>query len=276
MKNVKTLNKKIIDFQSHIWDFYQKNGRSFAWRNIDDPYKVVVSEIMLQQTQTTRVEEKYELFISELPSFNALAQASLRDVLSLWQGLGYNRRGRYLHQIAQRVVAEFNGILPNSPKVLEAFPGIGPATASSICTFAFKSPTVFIETNIRAVFIHFFFKGKEKVHDKEIMPLIEQTVDHNNPREWYYALMDYGVMLKKSITNPSRRSSHHTKQSRFEGSDRQIRGAIIRLLTDYEQIHIAQLLELIKKDEARVEGIVDQLIKEGFVLKKNQHISIAE
>ena len=278
----------ITSFQQFIWDFYHDQGRSFSWRNSApavaksfllrqqvlrssqsevegfggqvggqvDPYHVVVSEIMLQQTQTYRVEPKYEQFIELFPDFEALAHAPLRSVLAAWQGLGYNRRGKYLQQIAQKVVADFNGTLPNDPATLETFPGIGKGTAGSICAFAFNKPTIFIETNIRTVFIHSFFQNQESVHDKELLPLIAQTVDTDNPREWYYALMDYGVHLKKLHANPSRKSKHHTKQSKFEGSDRQIRGMIIKLLTEHASLEREQLFQLIGKDLSAILSVV--------------------
>jgi len=262
-------NNTITSFQQFIWDFYRTQGRFFAWRNCDNPFHVVVSEIMLQQTQTYRVEPKYEQFIELFPDFQTLADAPLRSVLAAWQGLGYNRRGKYLQQIAQKVVSGFNGNLPNDPAVLETFPGIGKGTAGSISAFAFNRPVVFIETNIRAVFIHSFFQDQDKVHDKELLPLIADALDNDNPREWYYALMDYGVHLKKSHINPSRKSKHHVKQSKFEGSDRQIRGMIIKLLTEYPSLEPEQLLRQIAKEEQRVSRILDELHQEQLIGHKD-------
>ena len=268
------LTKKIASFQSFIWGFYHTHGREFVWRNVENPYYVVVSEIMLQQTQTHRVINKYEEFIVAFPSFASLADASLRDVLSAWQGLGYNRRGMYLQRIAQQVINECNGHLPDCPKTLATFPGIGKATAASICAFAFNQPTVFTETNIRAAFIHSFFPNKVQVADNEILPLVEQTVDKENPREWYYALMDYGVMLKKMYPNPSRKSAHYTKQSKFEGSNRQIRGMIIKALTAQERITQDELIKQVGKDTERVKSIVDQLYAEGLIIKEKGQVKI--
>jgi A/G-specific adenine glycosylase len=266
-------NQKIASFRDFIWDFYEKEGRIFEWRNVDNPYYVLISEIMLQQTQTYRVEPKYQAFIAEFPNFESLAQASLRDVLGMWQGLGYNRRGKFLHQTAQRVVQEYAGNLPDDPELLVTFPGIGKNTAGSITAFAFNKPTVFIETNIRTVFIHSFFKDQESVHDNLILPLVEQTVDQDNPREWYYALMDYGVHLKKSMPNPSRRSKHHVVQSKFEGSDRQIRGAIIRALVDHPSLSESEL-SVICKNDARVPTIIQELEQEHLIERKNDMLSI--
>lgn len=259
------MDSLLLHFKKQIWDYYEAHGRSFEWRHVDDPYLVVVSEIMLQQTQTQRVSQKFGQFIAAFPTIESLAQASLQEVLFHWQGLGYNRRGMYLHKIAQKSVAEHQGTIPNDPALLVTFPGIGPATAASICAFAFNRPTIFIETNIRAVFIHSFFIGKEKVHDKEILPLVQATIDSKNPREWYYALMDYGVMLKKATANPSRKSVHHTQQSKFEGSDRQIRGMIIKYLSQEKSMSHVRLLEIIQKDEVRIKKALDQLITEGMI-----------
>jgi A/G-specific adenine glycosylase len=170
-----------------------------------------------------------------------------------------------LHTAAQRVVQEFYGSLPNDPEILQTFKGIGPNTAGSICAFAFNKPTIFIETNIRAVYIHHFFSGVEKVHDKQLLPIIEATLDHQNPRDWYYALMDYGVKLKKEHKNPSRKSKHHTVQSRFEGSERQIRGMILRALTEFGKLSFDELVAVITRPEQRIEKNLSDLISEGFI-----------
>ena len=257
----------IAAFKEFIWDFYHTNKRDFAWRNIENPYCILISEIMLQQTQTSRVVTKYEEFITAFPNFYALASASLRDVLSVWQGLGYYRRARFLHQLAQVVVNEHAGILPQDPKILQTFPGIGPNTAGSICAFAYNQHTIFIETNIRTVFIDAFFHDKTDVTDKQLLPLIVQSVDQENPREWYYALMDYGVFLKARQANPSRKSAHYSKQSKFEGSDRQIRAKVLKLIVNQKSVTHQDILKTIGKDIERVERIVDQLLAEVFIKK---------
>jgi A/G-specific adenine glycosylase len=266
--------KTIQQFQTHIWDFYRLYGRPFIWREQVSSYNIVVSEIMLQQTQTERVKVKFLQFIDALPSFEALAQASTREVLSLWQGLGYNRRGLALHKIAQKIMDEYTGILPNDPEVLQTFPGIGPATAASICAFAFNRPTVFIETNIRAVFLHLFFKNQSNVSDKALLPLIEQAICHKEPRQWYYALMDYGVMLKKRFKNPSRKSKHHSQQSKFEGSERQIRGQIVRILTQEEGVSFEELCKYIDRDPERIKKNIDALVGEGLVTEVGNFYSL--
>lgn len=269
------MSQRVITlFREIIYHYYDARKRSFSWREQISPYRVVVSEIMLQQTQTDRVAKKFDLFVQELPDFQALAQAPFEDVLRLWKGLGYNRRALALQKIAQKVLTEHDGHLPRSVEILSTFPAIGKATASSILAFSFNQPTVFIETNIRTIFIYFFFKHLREVHDKQIMPLIEATLDHQAPRAWYYALMDYGVMLKKNVGNLNQFSKHYTKQSKFEGSDRQIRGMILQLLLDIPGIKMDDLLihfTELGKEEKRVKNLLNDLQQEKLIwLSQNQ------
>lgn len=240
-------------FIKEIYSYYKKHRRSFPWRERISPYRVLVSEIMLQQTQAPRVVEKYNSFIKRFPTLKKLNAASTKDVLSAWQGLGYNRRALYLKNITH---------IPKTFEELVKLKGIGKNTAGSILAFAYNIPHPFIETNIRSVFIHFFFKNKDQVHDREIMELIEKTLDHKNPREWYYALMDYGAMLKKTI-NPSQKSMHYKKQSAFYGSHRQKRGEVLRILLNKPD----KLLD--HRD------IATELEKEGFIKKINEVYYIA-
>lgn len=255
------------NFQDFIWDFYKKNKRQMIWRDEITPYNIVVSEIMLQQTQVPRVMQKYIEWMNIFPDFKSLAQADLVDVLKAWQGMGYNRRGKYLQQIAQKVVNEYKENLPDDPKILETFPGLGHATANSIVAFAFNKPVVFIETNIRRVYIHHFFQDKEGVHDKEIFTLVAETVDQKNPREWYYALMDYGTMLAKIVKNPNRKSKHYVKQSKFEGSKRQIRGELLRQVLDKNIITISQISEIFPERLAQIKEVFQDIEKEGFLVE---------
>lgn len=263
---------KMKEFCNLIWTYYKNNERTFVWRENITPYTIFVSEVMLQQTQTSRVAQKFSPFIEFFPSFNALAHASQADVLRFWQGLGYNRRALGLHKSAQIIVGEYDGNMPNDPELLVKLPGIGPATAASICAFAFNRPTVFIETNIRAVFLHHFFKDQGAISDKQLLPLVQAALDENNEnaRHWYYALMDYGVMLKKNLPNPSRKSKHHTTQSKFEGSDRQIRGKILKYLTSCKSATFNELFSFCTQEEERFVSILSDLCKEGFVKSSSQ------
>ena len=262
-------------FQRLIYHYYQEHGRTFPWRMTHNPYHILVSEIMLQQTQTERVLDKYEQFIDSFPDFSSLAEAPLREILKVWQGLGYNRRAIALKKIAQTVMMRFHCNLPSALEDLMTLPGIGRATASAICTFAFNQPVVFIETNIRRVFIHHFFRNRNSINDTEILPLVEKTLDTSNPRRWYYALMDYGVMVKKESQNPNRKSAHYQKQIPFEGSNRQIRGMILRALTMEAWISQREIGERLRIDPERVKKTLIQLQKEGFLKKRGNRFAIA-
>ncbi len=263
--------KEIIAFKRKIWGYYKTHKREFVWRNTTDPYKILVSEVMLQQTQVSRVKEKYPLFLKAFPTLGALAKAPLSDVLKAWQGMGYNRRAMMLKRTAEEVTKDWGGKLPNTFEELTTLPGIGQSTAGAVVAFAYGKPSVFIETNIRRVFIHFFFKNKTKISDDDIRPLIEASVSTQKPRDWYYALMDYGVKLaKEEKKNPNQRSKHYTKQSTFEGSNRQVRGNILKLLVKHEKATEVLLRKNIKRPKEKVKEILDSLLKEGFIKKEGR------
>ncbi len=258
---------KTEKFQKTIWQYYKSNKRDLPWRKTRDPYKILVSEVMLQQTQVSRVEVKYNSFLKKFPTVQLLAKASVKSVLSEWQGLGYNRRALFLKKCAEIIVKDFNGKFPKDIKTLCTLPGIGPATAGDIVAFAWDTRAVVIETNIRSVFIHFFFTENKKVHDKDILPLIEKTLPKKNVREWYYALFDYGACLKKN-SNPSRKSVHHTKQSKFIGSYRQKRSLVLRHILQNPKNNTLRTLEkVLLYDKATLKEILGSLQKEGFLQK---------
>jgi A/G-specific adenine glycosylase len=264
----------ISEFQQMVLSYFEQHGRDMAWRHTSDPYQILVSEIMLQQTQVERVARKFPEFIETFPDVEALAAASLPEVLTVWQGMGYNRRAVFLQKCAVKIMTEYNGVLPADVDQLAAFPGIGRATASSIAAFAFNMPVVFIETNIRRVFIHFFFTDTAKVSDADILPIVEKTLYVENPRIWYWALMDLGSSLKKAVVNPNRRSAHYTKQSPFEGSDRKIRGMIIRMILEREEIAEKEFLYILRDDPARIKKILSALVSEGFLFQDCNHFFI--
>lgn len=262
-------------FRRHLYQFFHDQGRQLPWRATPDPYHILVSEIMLQQTQVERVALKYEPFLNTFPDVWSLARAPLRDIMAAWQGLGYNRRALALQRIARRLTAEFDGRLPASVDTLRTFPGIGAATAGALAAFAFNQPVVFIETNIRRVFLHCFFPGQSGVRDREILPLVDQTLDRLQPRPWYYALMDYGTMLKRAAPNPNRRSAHHQRQAPFAGSDRQIRGQILKALLGSPALSQGDLVQAVGQDPGRTTGLIHTLIKEGFLEQEGNHLRIA-
>jgi len=275
--SVHLTDEAVVEFRNQVFAFYKRRGRhDMLWRHTDDPYRILVSEIMLQQTQVERVALKYPVFIAAFPDAAALAQAPLSEVLAAWQGMGYNRRAVALKKCASRMELEYGGTVPCDPAVLATFSGIGPATASSICAFAFNLPVVFIETNIRRVFIHFFFSGAESVTDAEILPLVERTLDRDNPRAWYWALMDLGTELKKSVPNPNRKSTAYVKQAPFAGSDRRIRGMILKYLIGNAPAREKTIVMHVSEEPERVHRILAALESEGFIQKGKDGYRLAE
>lgn len=257
----------IPEFQKIIWDFYQINGRhDLPWRQTTDPYKILVSEVMLQQTQVDRVIPKYKAFLKAFPTMQALARAPLQEVLIGWSGLGYNRRALYLQKAAQALTKDFKGRFPKDVETLETLPGIGPYTARAVATFSNDTSYIFIETNIRRVFIHEFFPSQNEVSDKEIVLLIEQSLPKNkSPREWYWALMDYGSFLKSTTKNPNQRSAHYTKQSVFKGSVRELRGEFLRECGKGKVSKKSLFSKYKKEDKERAEKALAGLVKDGML-----------
>lgn len=255
-------------FTETVKSHYKKQGRhELPWRLTTDPYSIAVSEIMLQQTQVDRVIPKYTAFLQKFPTVQKLAKAPLAGVLGMWSGLGYNRRAKFLHQMAQAVVNEYKGTFPDSYEELKKLPGIGPYTAGAIAAFAFNQAVPIIETNIRTVYLHHFFKNKENVSDAALHKIIEKTLDTKNPRVWYWALMDYGSHLKSTGIKNNAKSKHYTKQSAFVGSKRQIRGAIMREVLKGPTT-VQQVLKIIDRKKGDVQEVFDDLAREGFVKKE--------
>ncbi|GFE59807.1 winged helix-turn-helix transcriptional regulator [Geobacter sp. AOG2] len=261
-------------FRKLILAHHRTNPRPMPWRETRDPYRILVSEIMLQQTQVERVKAKYAEFLASFPTLADLAAAPLPSVLQVWQGLGYNRRALALKRCAEEIVDHFAGRFPTAIEELEALPGIGPYTARAVATFAFGAAEPFIETNIRTVFIHFFFHNRDQVGDREIMPLVAATLDRADPRTWYYGLMDYGVLLKQNHPNPGRRSAHHTRQSKFEGSNRQLRSRMLREVMEQPGITAGKLAELLGAEPEAVKRNLEAMEREGFLYKQGKGMGI--
>lgn len=262
------MNQKEKQFIKTVWDYYKRHGRrGLPWRNTKNPYRILVSEMMLQQTQVERVTPKYTNFLKQFPSLKELSEASLGDVLTLWQGLGYNRRAKMLHECAKQIMTEHRGVFPKTQNELMNLRGVGEYTSGAIMAFAFNKTVSIIETNIRSVYIHHFWNDATDVTDKEILPIVERTVDRENPREWYYALMDYGVYIKKEFGNPNVRSKHYAKQSNFKNSDRMIRGAILTILTQGASTYTV-LLKRLPFEDIRIDAQLENLLREGMIQKK--------
>lgn len=248
--------------------------RDMPWREDTRPFYVLVSELMLQQTQVTRVIPKFKAFIATFPDEAALAQASLADVLKLWQGLGYNRRAKFLHEAAKMIVSDFGGMFPSDEKELLKLPGVGKNTAGAIRAYAFNQSSIFVETNIRTVYIHHFFNDRFDIDDKEIVEKLEQTIDHEHPREFYWALMDYGSWLKSEGIRNISSSKHYKKQSALSGSMREARGAILRQLSRGDEMYDA-LKERVAMDD-RFEAALEGLMRDGLVMRSRDIIHLTK
>lgn len=251
-------------FQVVVWQYYEGHGRKhLPWREDPSPYHVLVSELMLQQTQVERVIPKFNMFVHVFKNVEQLAQAPLSEVLAAWQGLGYNRRARYLHEAAQAIV--HLGHFPDKHEDLVKLPGVGRNTAGAIQVYAFAHVAFFVETNIRTVYFYHFFADRTDVTDAEIYALLERTADRRDIRGWYAALMDYGTYLKSQKLGSISKSKHYKKQGGFMGSARQVRGQIIRELTQGKKTE-AQLAQVI--NDERLGIILEKLISEGMVEKE--------
>jgi A/G-specific adenine glycosylase len=272
---------KIEAFRAEVYSFYEKFGRMFPWRENPTPWGVMVSEFMLQQTQTERVAPYYERWMRRWDSPAALAADPLSDALAEWVGLGYNRRCRFLKECARVIAEDYGGSVPSDAAILQSLPGIGAYTAGAIACFAYNKPAVFIETNIRSAAIHYFFphppngETPAKIPDRALLPALEAALDRRNPRVWHWALMDYGAALKKSQPNPSRRSAHYAKQSAFEGSLRQIRGRVIKALAEKGALSATDLLVDASCKESELYRALDSLQKDSLVRESGGSYSIS-
>ncbi len=262
------------DFLEVLWHKASELYRDMPWRTDTRPYYVLVSELMLQQTQVGRVIPKFHDFIEAFPDVTTLAEADLSDVLTQWQGLGYNRRAKYLHETAKKIVTDFNGVFPESDSDLMSLPGVGVNTAGAIASYAFNRPSIFIETNVRTVYIHHFFSDDFAVDDKRIIDELTATLDHEHPREFYWALMDYGSWLKTNGVRNIAQSKHYKKQSALQGSVREVRGLIVRRLTTGPAAE-HELRDILAADE-RFPVALGGLIKDGLVTRSGELIQLTK
>lgn len=261
---------RILAFRRRIFRFYESNRRSFDFRETTDPYKITVSEFMLQQTQISRVLPKYDAWISRWPDWSSLAAAGKRELLSMWSGLGYNRRALYLGQLAKTIVNDYNGSMPDEESVLRKLPGIGPYTARAILIFAYNRPIITIDTNIRRVIIH-ELDLPPTISARDLEDIARQLLPPRRSRDWHYALMDYS-----SIALPRRLSTVPplSKQSRFKGSLRQIRGEIIRRLTKKSSVRISTIARVLSRTESDVLAAAESLSREGVIAIHNNALRL--
>ena len=256
------MNKQDIElFRQKIFEFYRLHGRSFPWRETTDRYAVMISEIMLQQTQAERVVPRFEEWLRHFPDCEHLSSASLREVLSLWSGLGYNSRAVRLHRCANLIMDSFGGIVPSRPEILKTLPGIGEYTSRSIPVFADNLDTAAVDTNIRRIMIH-EFGLPEDIGPAALQQEAEAFVPHGRSREWHNALMDYGSLVltsKKTGIRPL------TKQSKFQGSRRWYRGKLVKELINTGEMFLEEISEKYASCPWDLEEIINDLITEGVV-----------
>ena len=273
-------DKEIEAFRAKVWERGREFYRDLPWRNTRDPYSIWISEVMLQQTQVVRVVERWAQWMEKFPTVDALANAQFSIVIGDWMGMGYNSRARRLWDCSKIIRDQYAGQVPDSYEELISLPGIGPATAAGIRAFAYNTPGVYLETNVRTVFIHEFFPNADSVDDKELIPLVRAACPPmgEDVRGWYYALLDYGAYLKKTQSNPSRRSKQYTKQNMFEGSHRQKRSFIVRSILESPQTarQLAVALDEFEASKGRghvspneLDSVLEELDMEGLIACNN-------
>lgn len=258
---MKLKKDRIAKFRKIIFDWWQTHRRDLPWRRTHDPYKIFVSEVMLQQTQVLRVIPKYVEFTETYPTASSLAKAPVADVLRIWKGMGYNRRALYLKRAAEAVVNDYGGRFPKSEKELRKLPGLGTYTAAAILVFAYGENVALVDTNIRQIITHFFFHDK-KQKEKIIQEVADALVPAGKSWEWHQALMDYGALELKKVPGAVK------KQKPFKDSDRFYRGRIIDRLREgnvRDFILLKELQHAYDKPEDDLLRIVESLIKDGLV-----------
>jgi A/G-specific adenine glycosylase len=255
--------KRILKFQDRIFSWWEFNKRDLPWRHTHDPYKILVSEVMLQQTQVLRVIAKYAEFIEAYPTVDCLANASTADVLKIWKGMGYNRRALYLKKAAQKVVDIYNGKFPDREKELMSLPGLGKYTARAILVFAFKKDIAAVDTNIRQIITHFFFNDvlqKEKI----IQEVADRLVPQDKSWEWHQALMDYGAIATPKLKIKKIKKSRGIP---FKETNRYFRGKIMNILREGNVRELDVLKQFHKPTEFLI-SIIDGLVRDGLVERK--------
>ncbi len=267
-------------FRSAVLGLYAREGRDFPWRRTRDPWAIFVSEIMLQQTQTARVEPKYLAWMERFPDAASLAGVDLATLYDAWRGLGYNSRALRLRESARLCAELYDGLPPRDERLLLDLPGVGRYTARAVLAFAYDEPGAFLETNIRAALLFHFFRGADEVPDRDLEAVAEAVLDRDDPRTWYYALMDYGAWLKRREPNPSRRAAAYARQSKFEGSLRQARGAVLRALSAGDTAQagrgVADMAAELGMEYGRVKEAAEGLSRDGLVRLEGETVRFSD
>jgi A/G-specific adenine glycosylase len=271
--------------------WYEPRRGAYPWRETRDPYAIWVSEVMLQQTQASRVVAAYRAFLERFPNVRSLAAASRRDVVRAWDGLGYNRRAVWLSEGARAIVREHGGRLPRDPETLRTLPGVGPYTAAAVSSMAFGEPVAVVDTNVRRVVarVHLGVDGRGAA-TAEVRALAQAWLDRDDPVTWNQALMDLGREVCKPRPRchvcPLARACRFRatgatvapgpgRQPAFEGSSRQVRGAIVRVLRSHEALSPRCLAAETGFGAERVEAAIAGLAADGLVERSSRAVRLA-
>lgn len=250
-----------------FFPYYLEKARDLPWRKTEDPYAILVSEIMLQQTQVPRVIEKYKAWIRRFPTHFGFSSSRYADNFAVLTGLGYNRRALYLKQCADEIVKIRH--FSHNTRSTQKLPGIGPHTSQSICVFVCDQPHPLIETNVRTIYIHHFFADKTSCWWWWIIATCCRLYGSDNPRKWFNALMDYGTFLKEQMPNPSRKSTGYVKQSPRTVLC-EVRGWILKQLSTKLEITSMRLkLVLVLMIPVSQRPFLG-LVKDGLITDNNQ------
>jgi A/G-specific adenine glycosylase len=267
----KISSEHIMRFQKKVFLFYKKNKRDLPWRKTTDPYKILLSELMLQQTQVKRVVVYYEKWIARWPTIHTFASAALPEVLQMWMGLGYNTRAISLHKTAKKIVALFDGDVLRAMQQYKELPGIGKYTSHAVRIFSTNADLVTVDTNIRRIFIS-EFDLPENISEHELWLLAEKCRPVGKSREWHNALMDYGALYLTAHKTGIRPT---TQQTQFEGSNRQIRAQILRHVLE-KPMTGKELTQTLKIDQGRLGPILEKMINQHILMKKNNTYLLKE
>jgi A/G-specific adenine glycosylase len=261
--------------------WYAPRRSAYPWRETRDPYAIWVAEVMLQQTQASRVVHAYRDFLVRFPTVRALATASRRDVVRAWDRLGYNRRAVWLSEGARAIVREHSGRVPRDPETLRMLPGVGAYTAAAVSSIAFGEPVAVVDTNVRRVVarVHLGVDGRQ-ADTRAVWKLAQSWLDPDDPVTWNQAVMDLGrkvcrpqplcdvcPLARVCAFRTSGAMATHGPASKeaFQGSSRQVRGAIVRALRSHEALSPRRLAAETGFGAGRVEAAVEGLEADGLV-----------
>ena len=279
------MSERSSEFRRKLKRWWRTHRRSFPWRETDDPYAVLVSEIMLQQTQADRVAPKFDAFLARFPDIETLARAENASVLKMWSGLGYNRRALNLKRAAEVVVQEHDGVVPEDETELLVLPGVGTYTAKALLAFAHNRTVAPVDTNIRRIYIRHF--GAEA--ERDLQAFADTMVPRGQGRNWSSLLMDFGALVCRA-KNPAcyelglvHRGEPRAlpKQKPFRDSDRFWRGRVVEVLRERASLPQAKIKQEVeafsgeKLTRKRTQRIIESLIRDGLITRENNRVRLS-